>query len=730
MTKVRISKLDAIFNGKDAYVFDRVDDYIIQLSLMSDSSQNLSLSHAELLQLLEQPAVTIKYGYFGDAAAKRRAQAGNEIFSLLPSAERSTVRFKQVLCEIAQAAKALGEFSLTDVSYTAFRPILTRRTHEKLREILNSEVNSDLDPKELLKNAPCLKTLRKWLKEASTNDPLDLVKKSRFSSCNARNISAECEAIVVDTMRDYLRLGGIEIPELIRQINEEVQRRNRNALVTGAAQLRKVSESTIRRRVGELPKFEVLASREGIAAAKQEYGSHMGGIEAQVPGERGEMDEWEMDLIALLVKAGVDVTQQSLRDIGKKRYWLYAIIDCSTRCVLAIKLAENPNLDDALATVWMAMQNRNELARSLGCKSNWDQYCHISELVVDNGPVLVSSDFKAALSEIGVGYAVAPAGVPKLRGRIERLFLTFGKMLMQHLTGRTFSNPQVRGDYPTERYTVHTAESIVMVFTRFVVDVYHNTQHSRLMRATPANEWKRRVAKYGWTAPQGQHELRHAFGLKDTRALGRHGITFCKLNYHSEFLVNYLKRNGSEQLHIRVDPFDLGYVSCWVEGAWHTVPAIDRFAKGLSIPEWEQAVLKIHRFNDAKAEVSRDILEAAIASIKGLDAHQRAIMQVGPAVVTAAEIQRAEEEVFWGLKFTDTYEVSAARHPEKGGFMNPNSKGFLSNTVNASPKHPTVSASGTQGGQETSMRVDTVFGEAEINDFEDDDDWDFYDNDK
>ena len=82
-------------------------------------------------------------------------------------------------------------------------------------------------------------------------------------------------------------------------------------------------------------------------------------------------------------------------------------------------------------------------------------------MAVDNGGSFVNADFKAALTDLGIAYEVLPAGVPKLRGRIERVFRTFGTLLMPHLTGRTFSNPQERGDYPSDKYVVHAANSIV-----------------------------------------------------------------------------------------------------------------------------------------------------------------------------------------------------------------------------------------------------------------------------
>lgn len=97
---------------------------------------------------------------------------------------------------------------------------------------------------------------------------------------------------------------------------------------------------------------------------------------------------------------------------------------------------------------------------------------------------------------------------PKLRGRIERVFRSFITLLMPYLTGRTFSNPQERGDYPSQKYAVHTAESIVELLVRFTVDVYHNRKHRGLEYASPNIVWDRLIKEFGWSPPMNNHTLR------------------------------------------------------------------------------------------------------------------------------------------------------------------------------------------------------------------------------
>jgi putative transposase len=96
------------------------------------------------------------------------------------------------------------------------------------------------------------------------------------------------------------------------------------------------------------------------------------------------MDEWEIDLIAALKKAGIDISQTSLRDLELGRYWVCVAFDTASRSILGLKLSTKPNADDAKAVLWMAMRDKTALASQLGCETAWKQHGHIYHVAVDN----------------------------------------------------------------------------------------------------------------------------------------------------------------------------------------------------------------------------------------------------------------------------------------------------------------------------------------------------------
>lgn len=471
MTMLRLSRADAVLADGKLCAISRLDRDIVELQPLGEPEDVLALSHLELLALLSKGSFSVEYGYFSSRQAARRAIAGRGLLSMLSQAEQQLVFWKIAWCEAFLAAEADGEVTRSEQSCTGFIPELERRIIGTARQ---SAGKGPL-PETILLPAPCRTSLMTWVRLwEKTRDPMALVKRSRFNGANAPKISREREAALQGKLSEYLHPNQILIPELHRSINADIRKQNALFGQGDIRHLVEVSESTVRRRVALLDQFEVCAAREGAAKAKSKYGPHGGGVQIDVPLQRIEMDEWEIDLMAILAGAGLDVTQSSLRDLAIGRYWICVALDAATRSILAVKLSTAPSVADALATVWMAMRDKTDLARHLGCETFWLQHGHLNEIVVDNGSSLVDSDFKAALSDLNIGYSVTPAGVPKLRARIERLFLTLSKMLKQFLTGRTFSNPVQRGDYPSEKYAVHTADSIVQALVRFVVDIYHN----------------------------------------------------------------------------------------------------------------------------------------------------------------------------------------------------------------------------------------------------------------
>ncbi|GHF05461.1 hypothetical protein GCM10016455_28420 [Aliiroseovarius zhejiangensis] len=686
--RLGITPCDAVVAGGDIHTVEKVNDLFVQIRALHGHAEPLSLTHQELSELVAGGGYAIEYGYFESRQVARRARAGRSLLSRLSTKSQLEAFWKECWCEAMLEAEQEGKFNRSAERWPAFLPELEGRVTEKLKLGLKQANPGAAFDSVSLRRSPCRTSAMAWLRDwEGVKDPMVFVKKSIFNGSNAKRVSAEVEAIIQRNLQDYLHPNQILPSHVLDAVNAEVREKNRVRALSGDPPLGEVSKSTIERRINELDRFEVLAARKGVAFAKNKLGAHGSGVKVEAPLHRVEMDEWEIDLMAILKSANIDITSGSLRDIETGRYWVCVAFDTASRSILGLKLSRKPSSGEAKAVLWMAMRDKTDLARRLGCKADWRQHGHIYHVTVDNGPAFVNAEFKAALSDLSIDYSVLPAGVPKLRGRVERVFRSVATQLMPLLTGRTHSNPQERGDYPSQDYAVHTAESIVELLVRFTVDRYHNRKHRALDWATPNIVWERLNGKFGWSPALNNHKLRHILGVALSRETGRHGVLVGGVNYHSERLAKHFLKFGPQTVDVRIDPEDMGHISVWFDGGedagWASLKAQIPNLEGVSFAAWEQVIFDLRQTNRNAAGLTQGIVDRAIKRIKEIDAEQRAMRQLGPVALTTDQIKRAERETFWGL--------SLGLDPERQVTTEDESEGTLGGLLSEEIKHDPAS---------------------------------------
>ncbi|MCG7521929.1 hypothetical protein [Ruegeria sp. Ofav3-42] len=265
--------------------------------------------------------VLIGYGYFSDRQAARRARAGRALLSRLSLNTQVKAFVGEAWCEAMSEGEAEGWFNRSSERWFEFLPKLYERVQQKLQDgVLKALNGEEIDPG-LLSFVPgrtgIMEKYREWEKN---RDPMIFVKKSIFNGQNGKRIDPRVGAIIQTELAHYLHPNEIYPSQVLDAVNSEVRRKNIALGIAGDDLLPETSLSTIERRINELDQFEVLAARKGVAYAKNKLGAHVGGIKLHAPLLRVEMDEWEIDLIAILQGAGIDITHPSLRDLELGRY--------------------------------------------------------------------------------------------------------------------------------------------------------------------------------------------------------------------------------------------------------------------------------------------------------------------------------------------------------------------------------------------------------------------------
>lgn len=672
--RFRLSDTDCVVMAGGEHILSSQDADGITLRRIDAPEVHQSYSHAEFLQLLSAPDVKLQRERFSAETAARRLHNDRTWLNSLPTSRRRVVLWRTAWVIEALKARRLGELHLTEASIAKLLPTLAARVAEADRRSQRlaaghggraraGRVAEYLDP-------PCPRTLMRWMRrfERFGATPAALLDKRRSTRSDRRKFGEEGEAIMRAGVDQYLDRGEPTGTEIVKRTQDAFQTANAARLLEGKSLLPIPSANTIRARLKRLDAFEVVAQRKGLEVARRKFGFYENGLPAHHPLQRIEMDDWEIDLMTLFGKSGAfDGLPEPDRcrfDVGRR--WLCVAVDSATRVILGFRITDKPSTPAALETLRMATEDRTPIARAAGCESAWDQYGTPGSVFTDNGSTLLHPDVRFAAAASGCKEYPA-AGVPELRGRIERIFLTLGKELMVTLTGRTFSNPVARGDYPSQELAAYTDDELAKILTIFFVDIYHNSPHKGLGGETPANAWTRLVGEQGVSPPPDANTRRVVFGLEVMRKLDRHGVWAFGVAYTCPQLRELFLRGGRREVTVRVDPFELSHVSVLIGDDWVPAQAVSRAVWGLTLAEWQTLVRDLRTRYREEARLVEPVVLAARARIRQIDANARALARLMPTQLSSADLDRAEQQLFLGLEIKPDEAEAPGREPVQPG---------------------------------------------------------------
>jgi putative transposase len=653
-TRFRLSDTDCLrLGGVDYMLSEQTNDHII-LRQVDHENVVISLAHDEIPALLDAPSTRYLRGHFSTESIERRKRNELVYLSSLPIKVREDVLWKEAWCKEFLTARKNGQVARTDHSIRAVLEKLNRQVNEQEDKWQLAGVKYQAGREVIRRCPPAPRTLRTWVAhyERGGYSPLILTRKPRRDTGSGDRLCNEGKRLLQDQISLYLSRQQPTKSHVARETHRAFETVNSQRALFYKEPLHIPSRNTVFRAIGMLDPFEVSANREGLDAAKRKYSIYENGITARVPLERVEIDEWQVDLLTIIGKY-VDeekLSHDKREELQLGRRWIYIAIDCATRCILGFRIASTPNQHDAVRTLELITLDKTPIAAVVGCMRDWSQHGGIGSVVTDQGSAFVSTEFKTALADIGSTSEAPPASTPKLRGTIERFFGTLTRELVQLLIGRTFSNSIERGDYPAEKLASLTDDDLTEIFTTFIVDVYHNKSHFGLALETPANAWKRLTKEFGLTPPPDAHMRRVAFGIEVTRKIGRHGVRVMGINYSCEEIQQALLRASHTNVRIKVDQYDLGYISICLGSAWFCARALLDAAHGVLLAQWHDTVREARmRFRD-QAVIQEDVIYAAIERIKQCNASAMQRNRIKPLHYTAEQVERAERDLFLGLE--------------------------------------------------------------------------------
>lgn len=613
-------------------------------------------TYDEIIEGLGNGRVEVDHAYFGLSSAEARAKFETELVSNMPVSAQKKMFFMQAYCDAVIEMQARGELKRTETSIKASHDQIESET------VLRFSTSGDggnqkkyagklsfCERFELPSAGRGLKWVRKY--EKMGKSPLAFVDKRYLSGRCGPQMTYDAQMLLNAGVLGYASYKRPSKVMTAKDTQRAFRKENVQRISDGRDPLVIPSQSTIIRAINELEPYHVMCERKGVDAANRHFAIVEEGVDVLRPMERIEIDEWKVDLITLFAKAGIfgRLSVEEINSLHYGRRWVYIVIDVRTRCVLGLKVAAEYSPVDAIAAMEMATRDKTELAQAFGCQKPWDQFGGVYGVSTDQGSAFISLEFKRAVVDLMGTVSFPPAGVPKLRGHVERFFNTFALELMPLLSARTFSNVVQKGDFEPEKIAALTDDQLAEVLIRFVVDVYHQKPHAGLNGQTPANCWAEQVEKVGRLAPPDRRHRLAALGQKYSRTVSGRGVRFCGIHYTNPELRDHFLKSNKRKIDIRVDRSDLGCIEVNLEGGWVPAKPLAKGFDGMSLEAWTHACQILRRKYKAEADINQSCIDQAIDDISELD--RQACLRIGvtPQALTPEQVNQNRKKLFLGL---------------------------------------------------------------------------------
>lgn len=613
-----------------------------------------AFSHQELAEMMRRPDTTYFAGYFDVSMQQLRSSGCKTSYSDYTQPEQAVARYREAYCLAMLQLKSEGLLDLTHESFVRHRPKIQTIAQKRLAEGEYGAVGKRAGAKIVTRKPPGSTSALKWLRAYKRSGYLilALLPKTSRSGNRDRRWCPRAEGLmnqVIEIYADTQRPTKVQAIKATQALFEEENRRRdeheRPPLAIPSA-------SSIKRRLDMADPFYVRAKRYGIAAAASHFTLFSNGPDVQRPMERVEMDENRLDVISLLTLSGIwdHLPQDRQERFETGRRWLYIAIDCATKCVVSMRLAETPNADDAIRALRDIFEDKTRIAEAAGCESSWHHHGGIGTLVTDMGSAFASEEFQGTASSLAITAALPPAGIPWLRGFIESFFRTLGHQLMPLLAGRTFFDTVQRGDYPSDQLACLCDDDLIKVLLTFIVDIYHAQPHGSLKGETPNAAWARLVAEHGTPPIPDGLTLRKAFGRPLQRKLRGDGVRFSGLSYSCEALREAYLHSPVRNIEIRADLNDIGWIAVRVGATWYPAMANEPGFDGVSYDQLREGMRATRHQHKRDAMLDAPKVQRAIERISEMNRQAFALRELTPFHMTDLDVARSEASLHYAIR--------------------------------------------------------------------------------
>lgn len=310
--------------------------------------------------------------YYQRGEVKARLHAGVPSLTHLPAKERKRVLHRydyamEFLRLEASDPQVNRSNDSIDAAIIRIEEILKRRVHAAVDQGRRKRSGRE----KTTSDAPSRDSLLHWVNTLTDGGCNPLVLRDNYKKSGNREPrhSPESYELVDEFLDRHLVRRQPSIRGLRGDMAVELVGRNEKRAAEDKAPLTLPSYEYLRQRVDKLPKFEVMACREGIEKAMKKFRPvREAPLDVYRPIQHCEMDHWNVQLHVICKKVGIweELTDEQKAEVEKARYVLGMVVDRRTRCIAALRLTRTATAQSALELLEMAMTDKREYALGAG----------------------------------------------------------------------------------------------------------------------------------------------------------------------------------------------------------------------------------------------------------------------------------------------------------------------------------------------------------------------------
>ena len=390
------------------------------------------------------------------------------------------------------------------------------------------------------------RTVFRWLALYRQNpQATSLLPKPLGPPMGKKRIDPRVEKVISDVVRDiYLTHARAKKEEVVRMVG----------LRCAAAQLAKPSRKAVLARLSELPAATVARARLQSKKAASLVNYVPGTYSVQNPLDVVQIDHTLADVIV--------VDEVHRKPIG--RPWLTLAIDVATRVIVGFYVSlEAPSSTSVALCLTQAVLPKESWLAQRGLDCAWPVWGLPRALHADNGADFTAAALRRGCDAHAIELILRPVARPHYGGHIERLIGTLmGRVHL--LPGSTSSNPQEKGEYPSEAKSSLTLAELEQWLALEICEQYHHRTH-RGLHGSPMAAWDtawRRNQAHARLLPEQPDQFAVGFLPFEQRKLRRDGLHLFNIRYWDNVLPAIVKPNVPTI--VRYDPRNLARI--WITG--------------------------------------------------------------------------------------------------------------------------------------------------------------------